>query len=443
MEYRRVSRLKHQCYRGSLMTEIRAVRGMRDLYGTELALWSVVESQVKRILDGFGYHEIRTPVLEKKEVFTQTVGEDTDIVEKQMYMVDSKDEDKLVLRPEGTASFMRAIVEHQLHQTGQPQRYYYYLPMFRYERPQKGRLRQFHQFGAELILDPSPEADAEIIILLDEIYKSFGISEFSARINSVGCEKCRPVYKEVLKAYFKPQLASLCEQCQKRFERAPMRILDCKKEGCKALAEKAPKITESLCVDCKTHHETLKKRLKQSSVNFVDDPSIVRGLDYYCRTAFEFTSTLLGAQDALCGGGRYNGLSERFGAKTFPGVGFGLGMERLIMAVEEKLASTVKVQKPLVYLAPLGEAAREHLIPMGFRLKRKGIRTAINFDPEKGLKALLKDANRVESRYAVILGEDELKQKSALIKDMVAGNQETVELSSLESELIRRSTLAT
>lgn len=424
------------------MSEIRAVRGMRDLYGDELALWSAVEEKVKKILQNFGYSEIRTPVLEKKEVFSQTVGEDTDIVEKQMYNVETESE-KMVLRPEGTAAFVRAVVEHQLQQTGHPGRYYYYLPMFRHERPQKGRLRQFHQFGAELINDSTPEGDAEIIILLDQIYRSLGINEFEVRINSVGCETCRPTYKEVLKTYFRPHLASLCEQCRKRFERAPMRILDCKGEQCKALAAKAPKISDHLCADCKTHHATLRKRLEQAAVVFRDDPSIVRGLDYYMRTAFEFTSTLLGAQDALCGGGRYNGLSQRFGAKPFPAVGFGLGMERLIMAVEATQSTKAEVKKPQVYLAALGDAARDILIPLAFKLKRQGVRTAMNFDPEKGLKALLKDANRVESRYAVILGEDELKQQTALLKDMVQGSQETIALGSLESELLRRTALAT
>lgn len=415
--------------------EIRAVRGMHDLYGSEMKKWHFVEEKLRAIFHTFGYEEIRTPVLEKIEVYKGTVGDESDIVEKQMYMIE-KESETLVLRPEGTAGFIRAVLEHNLHQEGLPRRFYYYLPMFRHERPQKGRLRQFHQFGAEIINDSSPEADAEIITLLDQIYKSFSVNEYIVKINSVGCANCRPTYKETLKKYFKPHLASLCELCQKRFERSPMRILDCKRDSCKALAAKAPKITEALCEDCKTHHSSVRTRLKDSEVSFEDDPAIVRGLDYYNRTAFEFTSTLLGAQDALGGGGRYDGISERFGAKPFPAVGFGLGFERLVLVLEAKALLKESTDTPKFYLAPIGKQAFDLLFTVGVKLRRKGIKIETSYDSEKALKWHLKQANRTNAKFTVIVGEDELKAAQALVKDMAQGTQKTVPLTNLFEKLL-------
>lgn len=417
--------------------EIRAVRGMHDLFGEDLSAWKKIEAQIFSILESFGYSEIRTPVLENLEVFKGTVGDDTDIVEKQMYTIE-KEKETLVLRPEGTASFMRAVLEHQLHHSGNIGRYYYYLPMFRHERPQKGRLRQFHQVGIEIINDPTPEADAEIIAVLDQIYKKFNISEYEIRVNSVGCVDCRPVYKEQLKNYFKPRLAELCELCQKRFERSPLRILDCKRESCIEIAKGAPLISASLCTVCKTHHAKLKERLTQLSLQFIDDPSIVRGLDYYCRTAFEFTSNLLGAQSALGGGGRYDGLSARFGKANFPSVGLALGMERLIIALESKGLLPKSDAHPVYFFAALGEKAFQILYPLSVELKRQGIRTEILYDPSRGLKNQMKHADRFGAEFTLILGDTEVDQKAALLKDMKAGTQETLSLDKLKEELIRR-----
>lgn len=417
--------------------EIRSVRGMNDLFGLEIQQWTYVEAQIKKIFESFGYAEIRTPALEKIEVFKGTVGDETDIVEKQMYQVVT-DSETYVLRPEGTASFMRAVLEHKLHNTGQPGRFYYYLPMFRHERPQKGRLRQFHQFGAELINDASPEADAELITVLDQIYKHFDITEYRVRINSVGCVQCRSDYKDKLKSFFQPKLQELCEQCQKRFERSAMRILDCKRETCREIAKTAPLITSCLCSDCKSHHERLKSCLVQAKVKFEEDPYIVRGLDYYTRTAFEFTSELLGAQDALGGGGRYDGLSARFGEAPFPSVGFGLGMERLMIALQEKQKLPRISTSPTFFFAPLGDAAFEILYPMSLQLKRKGVWCEMSYDKTKGLKWFLKQANRVEAQFSIMLGEEELKNKIVILKDMKQGSQETISMDNLESELMRR-----
>lgn len=417
--------------------EIRSVRGMNDLFGQDIYQWSQVEAQIKKIFEAFGYSEIRTPVLEKIEVFSGTVGDETDIVEKQMYRVIT-DSETYVLRPEGTASFMRAVIEHNLNSSGQPGRFFYYLPMFRHERPQKGRLRQFHQFGAELINDSSPQADAELITVLDQIYKSFGLSEYRVRVNSVGCHQCRNSYKETLREFFKAQLQQLCEQCQKRFDRATMRILDCKRESCKEIAKIAPLITRCLCNECKAHHESLKKCLREADVNFEEDPYIVRGLDYYNRTAFEFTSNLLGAQDALGGGGRYDGLSARFGAAPFPAVGFGLGMERLMIALQEKQKLPEVSMAPEFFFAPIGEKAFEILYPLSLRLKRQGIWCDMSYDSTKGLKWLLKQANRVNAKHCLMLGDEELKNGIAILKDMKLGSQENIPVSLVENELLRR-----
>ena len=401
---------------------MKAVRGMHDVFGSEMAKWQWIEKIIREVFHSFGYQEIRTPVLENIEVFSKTVGDETDIVEKQMYQV-VKENESLVLRPEGTAGFMRAILEHQLHKNSSQQRYFYYLPMFRHERPQKGRLRQFHQFGAEFINDPSAEADAEVIILLDAIYRKLGIQEYEVRINSLGCMSCRPKMKEALVSFLKPKLQDFCEQCQKRFERAPMRVLDCKRESCQKSAATAPTLSHFLCSCCQEHHHTLKKRLNEAKINFIDDPSIVRGLDYYSSTAFEFTSSLLGAQSALGGGGRYDQLAERFHEKAFPAVGFALGMERVVLALESKNAFPKETNAPQIYLAPLGSEALDMLFPLSVVLKKEGVWTEMPYESDKSLKSHLKVANKLNTRFTVILGEDELKKGIALIKDMKAQTQ--------------------
>lgn len=452
---------------------------MHDLFGDELAKWHAAESRIRRVFSDFGYGEIRTPALERLEVF-KAVGEDTDIVQKQMFLVSNpeieeivsqveklvvlldppknaslpqmlqwyektgtlpsrvKESERYVLRPEGTAAFMRSVIQHQLHRQPHAQRYYYYLPMYRYERPQKGRLRQFHQFGAELINDPSPESDAEVIVLLDHLYRSFEITEYEVRVNSVGCPNCRPAYRKALQDFFRPRLQSLCPQCQERFERAPQRVLDCKNEECQKLADGAPIGLDYLCAECKTHHSGLKHALSLAGVAFHEDPRIVRGLDYYSRTAFEFVSTLLGAQSALVGGGRYDGLSERFGEKPIPAVGFALGMERLILALDAKGTLAVDKPRPSYYFAPLGNAAFEKLFPMSLELRRRGVWVEIGYERGKGLKALLKAADRASALYAVIVGDDEIGRSVAVLRNMQKSTQEELPLEALDDQLFRR-----
>jgi histidyl-tRNA synthetase len=412
---------------------------MHDIYGEEMEKWTHVEDQVRACLDVLGYREFRTPVLENVEVFSRSVGDETDIVEKQMYtlMAGGGEPEKLVLRPEETAAFIRAVIEHQLHKKGHPQRYYYYLPMFRYERPQKGRQRQFHQFGAEFILDPSPEADAEIIAISDLIFSQLGISEYEVRVNSVGCNDCRPLYKEVLKDFFRPYLPQMCEECRKRFDRSPLRLLDCKKETCKEIAKKAPLILQHLCVNCREHHEGVKGALTALKVKFREDPYIVRGLDYYSRTAFEVTSPLLGSQDALGGGGRYDLLAERFGEKAFSAVGVAFGMERIMLALEAKHFSPPKRTTDFFFVA-MGKSAFDALFPLSFDLKRRGISVEMSYEKEKSVKSQFKHADRAGARFTVIIGDNELKESVAVIKDMQTRTQENIPLSGIQEELIRR-----
>jgi histidyl-tRNA synthetase len=341
------------------------------------------------------------------------------------------------MRPEETAAFIRAVIEHNLHRTGVPQRYFYYLPMFRYERPQKGRLRQFHQFGAEFINDGSPEADAEVITLTEMIFKNLGISEFEIKINSVGCNDCRPLYKEVLKQYYLPHLASLCADCQKRFERSPLRLLDCKKDAANEINKNAPLITNHLCENCANHHVRVKAALVSLNTKFSEDPLIVRGLDYYSRTAFEVTSSLLGSQDALGGGGRYDSLAARFDEKPFPAVGVALGMERIMLALEQKeILPAVTLTD--YYFVSLGKSAFEMLFPLSFALKRKGISVEMNYDYQKSVKSQFKNADRSGAKFTVVIGDNEIQQGTVVIKDMQQRTQETIAFEGLEEALTRR-----
>lgn len=421
--------------------EIRAIRGMNDLFGSDLENWLAVEKKIETIFGTFGYREIRTPVVEDKRVFSQTVGDDSDIVQKQMYEVKGSADESLVLRPEGTASFVRAVLEHGLHNSNHPQRYFYSLPMFRYERPQKGRLRQFYQCGAELINDPTPAADAEIVILLDSIYQTLKVPQYTIKINSVGCEQCRPSYRDTLKAYFRPHLPSLCAECQKRYERSVMRILDCKNESCQALAKTAPKLIDNLCAICKEHHVKFRTCLIETGTKFEEDPTIVRGLDYYSQSAFEFTTTFIGAQNSLAGGGRYDGMATRFGAKPFPGVGFALGMERLMLALAEGKVLHAQPLLPLYSFLPVGPRAFEILYPLSFELKRHGVWVEMNYDADKSLKSQLKTADRSGASFALILGDTEIENGMAILKNMKQHTQELVSIATLQEELLGRKAL--
>jgi len=433
------------------MADITAVRGMHDAFGEELARWQHVETVVRGVLERYGYREIRTPAVEKVEVF-KAVGDATDIVEKQMFLLQAPgpeaagsdvrpEKDLMCLRPEGTAGFVRAVVEHNLGANGALGRYYYALPMFRYERPQKGRLRQFHQFGIELVNDATPDADAESIAVMDDVFRAFGLTQYDVRLNSVGCADCRPAYTKLLVAYFEPHRAQLCEQCQKRLDRAPMRLLDCKNETCKALAAKAPKLIDHLDEKCRAHHAGVEATLRAAEVKYVNDPTIVRGLDYYRRTAFEFQSDLLGAQSALGGGGRYDGLAARFGGDVnFTAVGWGMGVERLLIALEASGYFTGKTfaTGPVVQLVPIGAEAYAKLLKLSYSLRRRGIGAQIAYAPDKAMKWHMKQADRTAAKFALIAGETELASGVAQLKELATGTQSQVPFAELEDWLLAR-----
>lgn len=419
---------------------LKAVRGMHDLFGPELVAWKKVESRIHSILSAFGFDEIRTPVLEHVEVFKQSVGDDSEIVEKQMYEVlergptaDGKAAEKLVLRPEGTAAFARAVLEHGLHRTGHIGRYYYSLPMFRHERPQKGRLRQFHQVGAEIINSTAPETDAELLVLIDHLFREIGIQEFTLRINSLGTAAARAQFAEALKKFMAPHLSSIDEVVRAKLQRAPLRILDTKDPSLLEIVRNAPTIGEFLEPQSRQHFETICSRLTALGVPFVIDPLIVRGLDYYSETAFEVTSNALGSQSALGAGGRYDGLAERFGASPIPGIGWAIGLERVMLVLGTQLAT--EAHGPLAFLAPIGPAAFELLLSKSLEMKKSGLRTEISYERDKGLKWHLKQADRLNAQWAILVGDSELSSGLAQAKNLRTGDQQTVPIDKIQDFL--------
>ena len=359
-------------------------KGTKDMLPQDAYKWHYVESKAREVASLFGFREIRTPMFEHTELFTRGVGETTDIVTKEMYTFLDKGGRSMTLRPEGTAGVARAFIENGLAQQTLPMKAYYLASVFRYERPQNGRLREHHQFGVELYGSESPSADAEVIALADAFLRSVGLSSLTLNINSIGCRECRAKYNAALKEYIGANLAGMCAQCRDRFDRNPLRILDCKEEKCRVITAGAPKITDFLCEDCRAHFEGVQKQLSRQGIAFSVNPSIVRGLDYYTRTVFEFVSEDIGAQGTVCGGGRYNHLVEEVGGKPTPAVGFGLGLERLIMVLENTDALKAQPERTDVYLAALGDRAAEYVPVLAASLRAEGVKT--EFD--KGAAAL-------------------------------------------------------
>jgi histidyl-tRNA synthetase len=391
--------------------ELRAPRGMQDILPDETGRWQRVEAQMRALAGAYGYREIRTPILEHTEVFQRGVGAGTDIVDKEMYTFTDRGGRSVTLRAEGTAPVMRAVLEHNLAASGLPIRVYYICPIFRYDRPQAGRYRQHTQFGAEVMGSPEPAADAEVLSLAVRLVEKLGLQKFKVHLSSVGDEVCRPHYIEALRNYYRPRLADLCEDCQRRFETAPMRLLDCKRERDRVVAAEAPRILDYLCDPCRKHFEGVQACLRAMEISYVVDPLIVRGLDYYTRTAFEAMSDALGAQNVVFGGGRYDGLAKQLGGKPMPGVGFGMGIERLLLVLdaEGKLSSPTTGVDVFVAAVPantpaITERHRVLAISVSDRLRRRGI-VATSDVIDRSLTAQMKVANRLGASFAVILGE--------------------------------------
>ena len=412
-------------------------KGTKDVLPSEAYKWHFVEDTARRIAALYNLKEIRTPVFEHTELFQRGVGDTTDIVNKEMYTFLDKGGRSVTLRPEGTAGVARAFLEHGLAGGVLPFKAYYLISAFRYERPQAGRLREFHQFGCELYGAAGAAADAEIISLADTFLKKLGLKEVALQINSIGCKHCRARYHEALKAYFAPHIGEMCGDCRSRFEKNPMRILDCKEEGCKAIAAGAPRMLEYLCDDCRAHFESVKNLLSKAGVGFTVNPSIVRGLDYYSRTVFEFVSAAAGAQGTVLGGGRYDTLLEQMDGKSVPAVGFAAGMERLLMVMEAENCMPPADMGAACYLAGMDAPSREKAFLLAEELRREGISCEVDL-MERSVKSQFKYADKTGARFVAVLGERELAEGAAQVKDMRASSSECVKFEELANYIQRR-----
>ena len=408
----------------------KAPRGTNDTIAADSRKWQYIEEKARDICRRFGFGEIRTPTFEHTELFLRGVGDTTDVVEKQMYTFEDKGNRSITLRPEGTASAARAYIEHNLGAQPLPIKLYYIIPCFRYEKPQAGRLREFHQFGVEVFGSPAPTVDAEIISLAILLLNELGLRDLSLNINSIGCPSCRKAYNEKLIAYFKAHEDELCDTCKSRLERNPLRILDCKSPVCGALAKEAPKLIDYICEECSEHFDTVKSLLDGMGIAYTVDPDIVRGLDYYTKTVFEIASNDIGSQSAVCGGGRYDGLIEELGGTPTPGIGFALGIERLIMVMEKKGLPFGETEAPKLFVANIGDAAGAYAEKLVYSLRQNGI-SCEKDRMGRSLKAQMKYADKSGYAYTVVLGDDEITQNRATLKRMSDGESVVVELDEL------------
>lgn len=411
-----------------------APKGTKDIMPDQVYKWHYIEKKWKEICERYGFKEIRTPIFEHTELFQRGVGDTTDIVQKEMYTFNDHGGRSITLKPEGTSPAVRAFIEHKQYAEVQPIKIYYDIPCFRYEKPQSGRLRQFHQFGVETFGTPNMVADAEIIAIGYDFLTSMGVTDLTLEINSVGCPECRAKHRKALKEFLAPKYDQLCDTCKSRYEKNPMRILDCKSPIDQELVQGAPMMVDFLCDDCKNAFEELQKNLEALEIPFVVNPKIVRGLDYYTKTAFEFVTNSLGAQGTVCGGGRYDNLVEEVGGPPIPGVGFGLGKERLLMLME---ANGVEIPKPSdcdVFIATMGEAAKLYGQKLLFDLRRNGIKCQID-DLQRNFKGQFKYADRLGAKLAVVIGDNELETGVVTLKDMENGTQHEVKFEELLGEL--------
>ena len=404
-----------------------AIKGTLDLLPKESCKTQYIEAAVREIAENYGFSEMRTPVFEHTELFQRSVGETTDVVQKEMYTFEDKGGRSITLRPEGTAGAARAFLEHGLFNDALPQKIYYLTSCYRYEKPQAGRLREFHQFGVESFGAGTPAADAEIISLAHAVFRYLGVQNLTLEINSIGCPECRKKFQEALKAYFESYREQLCDTCKSRLERNPMRILDCKSPVCSEIAAGAPKILDYLCDDCRAHFDAVQKYLQAMDIAFTVNPTIVRGLDYYTRTVFEFVSSEIGAQGTVCGGGRYDGLLEELGGKPMPACGFGMGIERLLLLMEAQGVPFPEPKKCDVYLVSMGEEAGLKAAALAEQLREEGL--SAQFDTVgRGLKAQMKYADKLGAAYTVVLGDAELESRRVNLKNMRDGTQTELSL---------------
>ena len=405
--------------------EIRALKGTKDIFGEEMRKWLNAENIIRNLCDDFGFSQIRTPMFEFTNLFQRGVGETTDVVQKEMYSFVDKGENQITLKPESTAAVVRAYLEHKMFAETQPIKLYYVSPTFRYERPQAGRQRQFHQFGIEMFGTDSPTADAEVIALGHTLLKRFGINKVELHVNSLGGTECRKNYNEKLKLFLNEKKEQLCPLCQERMDKNPLRVLDCKNEDCQKVLIDAPTVLDTLGPDCRAHFEKLQELLTLMGIPFVIDPSIVRGLDYYTKTVFEFISNEIGAQGTVCGGGRYDRLVEEIGGNPTPAVGFGAGLERLIMVRDAENQDLLAPQSRDIFIGYRGDDAMVTAYKLINDLRQESI-SAESDHLQRSIKAQMKYANKIGAKYSAIIGESEMETKVLNLKNMETGEQEAV-----------------
>jgi histidyl-tRNA synthetase len=406
---------------------IKALKGFKDILPDEVGIWQFIEQTARDIFRRYGFEEIKVPILEKTELFVRTIGESTDIVEKEMYTFVDRNGSSITMRPEGTAPVIRSYIENGLYVRGSVQRLYTVGPMFRHERPQKGRLRQFHQMSVEVLGSDSAKIDTEVMAMAWQILGEIGL-QASLELNSLGCAECRPSFKEALQGFLQKRLQNLCDDCQRRSSANPLRVLDCKSEHCQAQYVSAPSIIEHLCEACRLHFEEVKQTLTGLGVPYALNPKMVRGLDYYTRTTFELLTTELGAQGAIGAGGRYDGLVRQLGGPEVPGIGFAMGMERLVMLLDQK-GGLANVPGPELFLVTLGERAHERGFVLQQNLRTAGVHVLMDHEG-RSMKNQLKQADKQRARFALILGENELEKREAALKDMHSGEQKIIALGS-------------
>jgi histidyl-tRNA synthetase len=411
---------------------IQAVRGMKDVLPPEVYKWQAIEAAARQVFSAFGFQEVRVPVLERTELFARSIGQATDIVEKEMYTFTDRGGDSLTLRPEATAGVLRAFLEHKLHAAPGPHKFYTMGPMFRHERPQKGRLRQFHQLNAEVLGDDGPQIDAELMVMLTQLLHKLGLAHVTLEINSLGCPVCRPGFRQALIDFFTPQAGSLCEDCRRRLSVNPLRVLDCKAEGCRTASQGAPEMGAHLCAECSDHFAAVRGYLDLAGVGYELAPRLVRGLDYYVRTTFEAKAGDLGAQNAVAGGGRYDGLVTELGGPPLGCIGFAAGLERLALIMPDDRAV---LPCPDLFIAAMGAEPRRWAFAQAIALRAAGLWVELT-GQDKSLKAQMRRADKLQAQRVLIVGEEELKSGRGIIKNMRGGEQHEVALSDLHSGLV-------
>ena len=410
----------------------KAIKGTKDVLPKDVHKNQYIEATALDIASKFGYKEIRTPVFEHTELFQRGVGDTTDVVQKEMYTFDDKGGRSITLRPEGTAGAVRSYLENGLCNEALPQKVCYLISCYRYEKPQAGRLREFHQFGVECFGSASPLADAEIIALAKSLFDTLGVKDLSLEINSIGCPTCRAEYHKALKEYFSSRKDELCDTCKSRLDRNPMRILDCKSPICHEIAEGAPVVIDYLCDECKEHFENVQKYLKAQNIEYTINPQIVRGLDYYTKTVFEFVSNSIGAQGTVCGGGRYDGLVEELGGQHTPSLGFAMGIERLMLLMEAQGCEFPEAEKPDLFIVALGEKATLKAVEIAKDMREEGFSSLLDLN-QRSVRAQMKYADKLGAKFNVVIGDNEVEAKTAKLKNMQTGEETEINIDTFVS----------